>query len=83
MCIRDRYVAIGLTNLIYILDPERIVIGGGLAELGEPLQRAIQQRVDATTLGGAYRARVSVALAELGSGSAALGAALLAQAEAG
>ena len=77
-----RYVAIGLTNLIYVLDPERIVIGGGLAELGSPLQQAVQREVDATTLGGAYRPAVPVVLAELGARSAALGAAMLAQASA-
>ena len=27
-------VAVGLTNLIYVLDPARIVLGGGLVEIG-------------------------------------------------
>lgn len=76
------HVAVGLTNLIYVLDPQRIVIGGGLAELGAPLQHAIQRHVDATTLGGAYRPQVPVVIAELGARSAALGAAMLAQLEA-
>ena len=72
-------VAVGLTNLIYVLDPARIVIGGGLVDLGEPLRVRIQEAVDTTTLGGAYRPDVPVALAELGAGSAALGAAMLAR----
>jgi len=74
------HVAVGLTNLIYVLDPARIVIGGGLVELGEALRSRIQREVDETTLGGDFRPGVPVALAELGSRSAALGAALLVQA---
>ena len=72
-------VAVGLTNLIYVLDPARIVLGGGLVEIGEPLRARVQGQVDATTLGGAYRPDVPVALADLGARSAALGAAMLAR----
>lgn len=72
------HVAVGMTNLIYVLDPDRIVLGGGVVEMGEPLRAAVQRQVDETTLGGAYRPNVPVALAQLGSRSAALGAAMLA-----
>ena len=72
-------VAVGLTNLIYVLDPARIVLGGGLVEIGEPLRERVQAQVDATTLGGAYRPDVPVVLADLGARSAALGAAMLAR----
>jgi len=71
-------VAVGLTNLIYVLDPERIVLGGGLVDLGEPLRERVQQSVDKTMLGGAFRPDVPIALAELGPRSGALGAAMLA-----
>lgn len=71
-------VAVGMTNLIYILDPERIVLGGGLVAIGEPLRSRIQAAVDATTLGGAFRPHVPIALAALGSSSGAVGAGLLA-----
>jgi len=71
-------VAVGMTNLMYVLDPARIVIGGGLVDIGEPLRARVQHWVDETTLGGAFRPHVPVALAELGSRSAALGAAMLA-----
>lgn len=73
------YVALGLTNLMYVLDPATIVLGGGLVELGQPLRERVQQAVDATTLGGDFRPHVPVVLAQLGSQSAALGAAMLAQ----
>lgn len=72
------HVAVGMTNLIYVLDPARIVLGGGLVEIGEPLRSAVQRHVDETTLGGAYRPTIPIALAELGSRSGALGAAMLA-----
>jgi len=72
-------VAVGMTNLMYVLDPARIVLGGGLVELGEPLRIRVQKQVDETTLGGAYRPDVPVALAQLGSRSGALGAAMLAK----
>lgn len=71
------HVAVGITNLIYVLDPAIIIIGGGLVALGEPLRSAVQKEVDDTTLGGAFRPDVPVVLAELGSSSAALGAAML------
>ena len=71
-------VALGMTNLMYVLDPAAIVLGGGLVELGEPLRKRVQAAVDRTTLGGDFRPHVPVSLAELGPQSGALGAAMLA-----
>ena len=71
-------VAVGMTNLLYVLDPARIVLGGGLVALGEPLRARVQHYVDTTTLGGAYRPDVPIVLAQLGSRSGAIGAAMLA-----
>ena len=73
-------VAVGMTNLLYVLDPACIVLGGGLVDIGEPLRSRVQHCVDETTLGGAFRPKVPVVLAELGPRSAALGAAMLASA---
>lgn len=73
------HVAVGATNLIYVLDPRRLVLGGGLVELGEPLRAAVERHVADTTLGGAYRPPVEIVLAQLGSRSGALGAAMLAR----
>ena len=33
------HVAVGITNLMYVLDPARVVLGGGLVDIGEPLRR--------------------------------------------
>ncbi len=71
-------VAVGVTNLLYVLDPARIVVGGGLVDLGEPLRERVQHWVDETTLGRAFRPEVPVVLAELGLRSGSLGAAMLA-----
>lgn len=73
------HVAVGITNLIYVLDPAKIVLGGGLVALGEPLRAKVQKAVDDTTLGAKYRPSIPVALAELGPNSSALGAAMLAR----
>lgn len=75
------HVAVGLTNLVYVLDPAAIVLGGGLVDIGDPLRASVQHAVDTTLLGGAYRPQVEVRLAELGARSAAIGAAMLARDE--
>lgn len=74
------HVAVGITNLMYVLDPARVVLGGGLVDIGEPLRAGVQRAVHETTLGGDFRPEVAVVLAQLGPRSAALGAAMLAQA---
>ncbi|HDQ98812.1 MAG TPA: ROK family protein [candidate division WOR-3 bacterium] len=39
------YVGLGLVNVVALLDPERVVVGGGVAGLGAPLLKAIQRTV--------------------------------------
>jgi glucokinase len=73
-----RQVAIGTANLIAILDPERIVLGGGLADIGEPLRAGVESWLGDLVTGADHRPQVEVALAELGSDAGALGAALMA-----
>jgi glucokinase len=68
-------LAAGLANAILLLDPARIVVGGGLAEAGaallDPLAAAVAERV---TLG----AVPPIVGAELGAEAGCRGAALLA-----
>lgn len=73
-----REAARGIANLILILDPSRVVIGGGLAEVGEPLRAGIDDWLQRLLLGSEHRPRVEVVLATFGSESGALGAALVA-----
>jgi glucokinase len=70
-----RYLGIGIANLITLLAPDRIVIGGGNAAAGdllfEPLRAELRRRVLMTQLD-----RVVLATAELGTWAGAIGAAV-------
>jgi glucokinase len=71
-------VAIGLANLIAILDPQRVVLGGGVSEMGEPLRARVEAATQRRVVGARYRPAVPVLLAELGEHAGALGAVLAA-----
>ena len=70
--------AVGLANLVHILDPEVVVVGGGLIDIGEPLVRGLEAWTRRRVLGGERRRPVQVVPAQLGSRAGAIGAALLA-----
>lgn len=72
------YLAVGITNLIHFLNPEMVVLGGGVAKLGDqlfiPVRRLVQER--------AYPALVKdlpIVPAVLGDRVGVLGAAMVAQ----
>lgn len=73
------WVAIGLAGLANILDPEMIVIGGGLVELGdtllEPVRESFRDRVEAAD----RREVIEIVPAALGERAGAVGAAALAR----
>jgi glucokinase len=71
-------VAVGMADLVYVLDPAIIVLGGGLVDLGECLRMNIEDSLANRMLGAAYRPRVPVVMAQLGSYAGAIGAAALA-----
>ena len=71
------YLGIGFTNLVNIFNPEMIIVGGGMARLGdlllEPVRRAVQEhafRLSAES--------VRIVTAELGDNAGVLGAAMYA-----
>lgn len=74
-------VGLALVSVVNLLNPERIVIGGGISKAGrwllEPMRRTVRQRA----MRGA--AQVSIVPAGLGSSAGLIGAALLAQEEGG
>ena len=72
-----RAVAIGLGNIVALLDPELIVLGGGVSVLGEPLRVAVERHLPEWVFGAHERDRLRVLLAELGEQAGAIGAALL------
>ena len=72
------WVALGVAALVNVLDPEVVVIGGGLVAAGdlllEPTRRAYEQLV----LAPLHRPPVEIVQAALGEHAGAVGAALLA-----
>jgi len=77
-----RYLGIGLCNLIHIMDPEVIAIGGGVAGAGElilePARDAVRDCVMHEVLAG-----VRIVQAELGNRAAMIGVSILAAIESG
>ncbi len=73
-----RHVALGVANLVLLLDLDRIVLGGGLVAVGEPLRDGVARHLVDLLPGASHRPQVDLRLAELGDDAGALGAALLA-----
>lgn len=70
-------VALGLGNLVNVLDPGLVVIGGGLSRLGSLLVDPVRRRLARHSIGGERRTP-EVVPAALGPDAGAIGAALLA-----
>ncbi len=68
------YFGVGLANLVNILNPEMIVIGGGLSNLGDRLLKPAYEAAEKRAFNRAYRA-VRFVPAALGRNSGVLGAA--------
>ena len=70
-----RYLGIGIANVVAVISPDRVVLGGGVAQAGdllfEPIRAELRRRVRMTSL-----ADVEVVAAELGPWAGAIGAAL-------
>jgi len=75
------WLGVGLANLIAVLDPDVIVIGGGVSRLGEILLRPAQHAVAATLEGYAVRAPTPIVAAAFGEDAALVGAGLAAAKE--
>ena len=69
------FLGSGLTNIIIMLTPEKVVIGGGLAQLGDwimtPMRETIHKRVKTVPLD-----RVHIVAAALGGDAGVIGAAI-------
>ncbi|HEX5149257.1 MAG TPA: ROK family protein [Candidatus Limnocylindrales bacterium] len=70
-----RYLGIGIANMIAVLSPERIVIGGGISASADlllgPIRDELRLRVRTTSLD-----QVELVIAELGTWAGAIGAAI-------
>ena len=70
-----RYLGIGIANMIAVISPDRVVIGGGIAAAGDllldPIRAELRHRVHTTSL-----TEVEIVTAELGIWAGAIGAAI-------
>jgi glucokinase len=71
------YIGLGLTNLIHILEPELILIGGGVTRAGALLFDPIRQTVDERVMSDIFRV-IKILPAALGEDVGLFGAAALA-----
>lgn len=72
------WVALGVANLVNVLDVDLVVIGGGLVEASAVLLGPICDAFEGQALGAGHRDDVPIVAAELGERAGAWGAALLA-----
>jgi glucokinase len=72
-------VALGLAGLANILDPEIIVVSGGLVELGDALLVPMRAAFRGHLEGSAHRPEVPIVAGELGDAAGVVGAAALAR----
>ena len=72
------WVAIGLNNLILLLDPGVVVLGGGLSELGEVFLAPVREALEEVYVEQRRRPPVEIRAAHHGDRAGAIGAALLA-----
>jgi glucokinase len=72
------WVALGVANLVDLLDSELVVIGGGLVAAGEVLLAPVRAAFADLVLGSGHRPPVRIEAAALGPSAGAVGAALLA-----
>lgn len=73
------WFAVGLVNLVHVLDVQRCVIAGGVVEAGEVLIEAVRRAFAARLVAPEHRPPVEIVAAQLGERAAAIGAALLAR----
>ena len=72
----QRDLAIGIANIIRLLQPEAVCLGGGIAQEGEQLLRPLQERVKKLLIGQPESTLPQFCTAKLGGDAGILGAAL-------
>ncbi len=69
------YLGIGLSNLINLLNPELIVIGGGVSEAGEFIMKPVMEEIKKRAIKFSFD-KVKIVYAQLGNKAGMLGAGL-------
>jgi glucokinase len=70
-----RYLGIGISNMVTVMTPELVILGGGWSSAGDLLIEPIKAEMERRVLIGADE-RTDVVLAELGTWAGAIGAAV-------
>ncbi|MEO0085321.1 MAG: ROK family protein [candidate division WOR-3 bacterium] len=70
------YLSMGISNLVALLDPELVIIGGGISRIGPPLLRAVRRQVMARIPVFSGR-RLEIVLSKLGNDAGIIGASRL------
>jgi glucokinase len=71
------WAALGIANLVNVLDPEIVVVGGGLVEAGDVVMTPIRSAFRDLVLAGDERPEVPIVPAALGELAGAIGAGLV------
>ena len=74
--ITGEYIGIGLTSVVNLLNPEKIVIGGGVADAGDILLEPLRKTLKSRTM-PIQGAAVEVVPAQLGNTAGIIGSSLL------
>ncbi|MCC5953004.1 MAG: ROK family protein [Acidimicrobiia bacterium] len=72
------WVAVGIANVVNMVDPEVVVVGGGLSGIGELLLSPVRSHFDGLVMATEHRRPVRIVRAELGPEAGSVGAWLLA-----
>ena len=74
--IMGEYIGYGLTSVVNLLNPEKIIIGGGVADAGDILLNPIRETIKKRAMSVAASA-VEIVPAQLGNSAGVIGASLL------
>ena len=73
----EKYVAVGLANIINVFQPQKICIGGGISKEGETLVAPIREYVERERYSKNAQKQTVIKAAELGNDAGIIGAAFL------
>ncbi|WP_045517074.1 ROK family protein [Neobacillus niacini] len=68
-----RYLAMGISNLIYIFNPEKVIIGGGITARGEKFLQEVKEEVEKYLL-PSFNKNTEIVLAKLSNQAGMIGA---------
>ncbi|PKM95132.1 MAG: glucokinase [Firmicutes bacterium HGW-Firmicutes-1] len=72
-----KYLAVGLVNVINMIQPEIIVLGGGVSAQRDNLLKPLKERIVSEIYGGAEALKTEIKVAELGNDAGIIGASML------